>query len=216
MKCFKRIIASLLAVSCMASAAGCKDDHDHKMVDTGDVSDIAQEDMPYGSTMTHLKTTTDETLAMDIEYDNRFLTEEEARTVADSIKALNTCDTKLWEETLPGGYVYYLMSVTSSESVESFLGGRREAIEEAYTGKGFDFNYIMVNSCVGEDENDFSDVDAQLEKAGVKGEITSRKFIGIDMYYTLPDDTSSYSLKAKSGADYYLNVYTIDGEVYVM
>ncbi len=216
MKKFKRIIASLLAAAVMGCAAGCKDEHTHKMVDTGDVGEVAQEDMPYGSTITQLKTSSNEKLKMDIEYDNRFLTEEEAIKVADSISALNTCDTELWEETMPGGYVYYLMSVTESESVSAFLKNRYDTIANEYAGEDFVFDYIAVNSCVGEDENDFTEVDGYLAAAGVTGEITSRKLIGIDMLYTLPDDTASYSLKSKTGTDYYLNIYVIDGEIYVI
>jgi len=211
----KRFTAAFLAVSVMACFSGCKDEHEHKMVDTENIGDIAQEDMPYGSTMTQLRASSNENLKMDIEYDNRFLTEEEAYKVADSVAALNTCDTELWETTMPSGFVYYLISVTESESASAFLTGRHDALAE-YAGEGFDFNYIAVNSCGGEDENDFADVDESLARAGVKGEITSRKHIGIDMYYSLPDGTSSNSLKAKTGTDYYFNIYVIDGEDYVL
>ena len=215
MKKIKGFMAAILAVSVMACFSGCKDEHEHKMLDTENIGDIAQEEMPYGSTLTQLRASSNEKLKMDIEYDNRFLTEEEAIKVADSITALNTCDTELWGSTLPSGYVYYLMSVTESESVAAYLQERTDAIAE-YAGEGFDFNYISVNSCKGEDENDFTKVDGYLSKAGITGEITSRKLIGIDMYYSLPDGSSSNSLKSKTGTDYYLNIYVIDGEIYII
>lgn len=228
MKCYlKKSVVAVLAAVFLMSAVGCE-----KKTEYSDIIDeygsIAEEDLPYGSTIVQLKPSTNENVKMSIEYDRRFLTEEEVIKVSDYMQALNDCDTSLMESTVYPDYLTYLKEVNSVESTETYLTVMHDGIKTSYTdGSDFEFNYILVNSCLDEtssdDETGFSILDSILDsyakKSGqddVSSKITSRKLVGIDTMYTLASDGGSYSLTNRTGSDQQIYIYTIDGQIYIL
>lgn len=180
---------------------------------------VNENEMPFGATMTDLYCDKDN-VPVSISYENRFMTEDEARKVSDYISALNTCDAELMQKTCYPSYLDYLVEQYENTDVQNYLDERHKTISNNYTNGEFNFNYIIVNSLMDEDDSDsdtgFSRLDAKIHEGSPDAEITSRKMIGIDVLYTLDGDDGSYSLSTRTGSDMILYIYTIDGQIYIL
>ncbi|MDE6678826.1 MAG: hypothetical protein K2K02_07275 [Ruminococcus sp.] len=180
---------------------------------------VNAEDMPFGATMTDLYADTDK-VPISISYENRFMTEEEAKKISDYISALNTCNVELMQNTCYPTYLDYLVEQYENTDVQDYLDERHKTIKNNYTNGDFNFDYIIINSLMDENDSDsdtgFSILDAKIHEGSPEAEITSRKMIGIDVLYTLDGDNGSYSFSARNGSDMILYIYTIDGQIYIL
>lgn len=220
----KKFIILLFAVvmtccSCSEGKSGSSDESRNMLVsdNAGKGVNVKENDMPFGATMTDL---VPDDVPISISYDNRFITEDEAKKLSDYIYAINSCDAELMEKTCYPSYLDYLVEQYENTDIQDYLDSRYSDIENSYTNGKFNFNYILVNSFMDEnDSNDdtgFSHLDRKIYEKSPDAEITSRKMIKTDILYTLENDDSSYSLTMRTGSDMILYIYTIDGQIYIL
>lgn len=212
---------SLACVSCSDEKSGTSSTEGKTLVsDTiGEGINVNENEMPFGATMTDLMPDRDG-VPISISYENRFMTEDEARKISDYISAVNSCDVELMKSTCYPSYLDYLVTEYENTDVQDYLDSRHSDIKSSYTGGEFDFNYILINSLMDENDDDsdtgFSILDAKILEQSPDAEITSRKIVGIDILYTLEGDNGSYSLTTRTGSDMMLYIYTIDGQIYIL
>lgn len=214
-KFFSVITAAAVLLSC---SVGCND----KESEQNTAGDIKEEALPFGSTLVSLDPDTNSNVKIAIDYDDRFITEEEAIKLSDYVAALNSCDTELMEKTIYPPYLSFLAESNGFSTNTEYVQGIYNTIEQNYTGEGFDFNYIVIDELFdvnSEEESDsFSAIDSRLKTLNdgdAAPKISSRKMVAIDIYYSI-DDTGSYQFSKRFGDDLYLFLYEIDGETYIL
>lgn len=216
----------ILSCAVMMACCSCSDGNSSSSSESRNllVSDNAgkginvnEDEMPFGATMTDLYP---DDVPISISYENRFMTEDEAKKISDYISAINTCDAELMKKTCYPSYLDYLVEQYENTDVQNYLDDRHSTIANDYTNGEFDFDYILINSLMDEDDNEndtgFSHLDTQIYEKSPDAEITSRKMVGIDVLYSLENDNGSYSLSARTGSDMILYIYTIDGQIYIL
>ncbi len=212
---------TLVCVSCSDEKSGSSSASGKALVtDTiGEGINVDENEMPFGATMTDLVPDHDD-VPISISYENRFMTEEEARKISDYISAINSCDAELMKNTCYPSYLDYLVTEYENTDIQDYLDSRHDDIKNSYTGGEFDFNYILINSLMDENDDDsntgFSTLDHKILEQSPDAEITSRKMVGIDVLYKLDGDDGSYSLTARTGSDMIIYIYTIDGQIYIL
>lgn len=226
------LLGAVLAVS-SAAFTGCKDkkdsEHEHAMVsdDLGDDVSVAEEDLPYGATMVQLTPELNDKVKMNVEYDRRFLCEDEAVLLVNYFTALNDKDAELFKSLYYMNNADYLSKKQGAEDSLDLITKLDEQLENDVIGSEFKFNYVLTNECVSPtDENldssyNFDNADFYLssyaESEGVedlKSKITSRKGIKLDVMYDT--DSGNYSLTNKLGSDTIIYIYQIDGQYYIV
>ncbi|MDE5861906.1 MAG: hypothetical protein K2H28_06895 [Ruminococcus sp.] len=177
---------------------------------------VSAEDMPFGATMTDLYKPD---VPISISYENRFMTAEQAEKISDYISAVNTCDVELMQKTCYPSYLDYLVEQYENTDVQNYLDTQHKDIADNYTHGNFNFDYIIINSLMDENDDDFetgfSQLDTKIHEKSPDAQITDRKRIGIDVLYTL-DGEGSYSFSTRTGSDMILYLYTIDGQLYIL
>lgn len=224
---YRKMFVSFLAAAALLNFSGCEKKSTYSdPID--DVGSIAEDDLPYGSTIVQLKPEIDENIKMSIEYDRRFVTEEEAVKISDYMFALNNADGELMETVVYPDYLEKIKSDNGLSSTTDYLNTMIENIKTQYTdNEDFTFNYILVNDCLDDTSSDTEDTFSILDdildtyanskgKEPVSSKITSRKLVKIDTMYTLNESGGSYSLTNRTGADQQLYLYTIDGQLYIL
>lgn len=218
------ILACAMMIACVSCSDGKSDSsgESRNMLvsdNAGKGINVNEDEMPFGATMTDLYSDRDN-VPVSISYENRFMTEDEARKVSEYISAINTCDAELMQNTCYPSYLEYLVNQYENSDVQDYLDERHTTIAGSYTNGEFDFNYILINSLMDEDDSDsdtgFSKLDEKILEKSPDVEITSRKMIGIDVLYSLENDDSSYSLSMRTGSDMILYIYNIDGQIYIL
>lgn len=211
----------LACVSCSEESSGSSSKEGNALVSDNMGSDVnvAAEDMPFGATMTDLYVDSDG-VPISISYENRFMTEDEARKISNYISAINSCDAELMQKTCYPSYLEYLVTQYENTDIQDYLDTRHQTIESAYTNGAFDFNYILINSLMDEEDDDsdtgFSQLDTKIHEKSPDAEITDRKMVGIEVLYSLESEGGSYSLTNRTGSDMILYIYTIDGQIYIL
>ncbi|MCD7891252.1 MAG: hypothetical protein LUG26_05695 [Ruminococcus sp.] len=223
MKCFaKKAAAALMGGLFLMNAAGCSDENEYS--DAADeVVSLAQEDMDYGATITQLKTSLNEDVKISIEYDNRFITEDEAIKLADYVAALNDCDGDLLSATFYPPSLESIYQQTGAADIDEYITSVHDNIKDNYIGYEFEFDYICVEDCITDDSDDaeetFSSVDDALDELTddpVSDKITSRKLVTFDLQYNIVGEDGEYMLSTSTGTESTLYIYTIDGEIYIL
>ncbi|MCM1315702.1 MAG: hypothetical protein NC205_02770 [Prevotella sp.] len=209
----------LACVSCSEESSGTSGESKNMLVsdNVGDGINVNKNEMPFGATMTDLYP---DDVPIAISYENRFMTADEAKKISDYISAVNTCDVELMQKTCYPSYLEYLVEQYENTDVQNYLDTRHQTIASTYTNGEFDFNYILINSLMDENNDDsdtgFSQLDTKIHEKSPDAEITSRKMVGIDVLYSLENDDGSYSLSMRTGSDMILYIYTIDGQIYIL
>ncbi|MDE6426343.1 MAG: hypothetical protein K2K89_09455 [Ruminococcus sp.] len=209
----------LACVSCSEESSGTSGESKNMLVsdNVGDGINVNENEMPFGATMTDLYP---DDVPIAISYENRFMTVDEAKKISDYISAVNTCDVELMQKTCYPSYLEYLVEQYENTDVQNYLDIRHQTIASTYTNGEFDFNYILINSLMDENDDDsdtgFSQLDAKIHEKTPDAEITSKKMVGIDVLYSLENDDGSYSLSMRTGSDMILYIYTIDGQIYIL
>ncbi|MDE6035649.1 MAG: hypothetical protein K2G36_07045 [Ruminococcus sp.] len=211
----------LACVSCGEKDSSGTSGESKNMLVKDNVSDginVNENEMPFGATMTDLYAPDD--VPISISYENRFMTAEEAEKISDYISAVNTCDAELMRKTCYPSYLDYLVEQYENTDVQNYLDTRHQTIANTYTNGDFDFNYIIINSLMDENDDNsdtgFSQLDSKIHEKSPDAQITNRKMVGIDVLYTLTDSDGSYSLSTRTGSDMILYIYTIDGQTYIL
>lgn len=218
------ILACVIMISCVSCSDGnssSSGESKNMLVsdNAGKGINVNEDEMPFGATMTDLYSDRDD-VPISISYENRFMTEDEARKISDYISAVNTCDAELMQNTCYPSYLEYLVSQYENSDVQDYLDERHKNIANNYTNGEFDFDYIIINSLMDENDNEsdtgFSRLDDKILEKSPDADITSRKMVGIDVLYSLENDNGSYSFSTRTGSDMILYIYTIDGQIYIL
>ncbi|MBQ8297957.1 MAG: hypothetical protein IJX77_09270, partial [Ruminococcus sp.] len=208
-KFIRNTFALLLSGAMLVSAVGCSEDETSSYQDEADlVGNLQEEDMPYGATMTQIKPSQNDKVKIAVEYDYRFLTDEEAIKVSDYMAALGTGDAALMDATVYPPYMQRLCSNNGVSDTQEYIDLMRENLVNNYMGGEFEFTYVLIDEMVEDaDEAGFSTLDSILESLGV-GEITSKKLVKIDCMYSLEGDSGSYALSYRTGGNQAVYIYT--------
>ncbi len=208
------------AVSCGDKKSGSSSDNSGNFIVSDTIDEginIKTDELPFGSTMVDIYP---DNVPIAVSYEKRFMTEDEAKKISDYISAINSCDTELMKNTCYPSYLDYLVNQYENIDIQGYLDSIHSDIVSSYTGGEFDFNYILINSLMDENDSDsdtgFSILDSKILEQSPDAQITSRKMVGIDVLYSLENDGGSYSLTARTGSDMILYIYTIDGEIYIL
>lgn len=216
-----KAMAFIIAACMLTSVVGCKNKKDeHNNVAGDNIPDdfsMTEKDMPFGATITQLKPSNDETVRIGIDYDNRFMTEAEARLVSDYVAALNTIDAELMEKTIYPDYLKYLIESSEAADTKDYLQQIHDDIEQKYTGEGMDMNYVVTTNLTDNSDPDTAAGFSQFETTfpGISEKTTSRKLVSFDIMYKLNGE-GSYSLSNRMGGDSMLYIYEIDGQLYII
>ncbi|MCQ2460122.1 MAG: hypothetical protein MJ081_07115 [Ruminococcus sp.] len=230
-----RILSIALSAGMLLSAVSCgqkKEEPKNNLVSSSPAEDISvnEENMPYGATVVRLRPSSDEDLKIDVEFDRRYFNSydegekkkyPEIYLISDYIYAISNKDVDLMEKIFYKDYLLYNIKGNGYETTQDYLEQYRQSLKDAI-GAEFDLDYIIVDTCVNENESDnvtgFSVIDDQLnEIAGEKisDRVTSRKAVYLDVFFT--DENKNFrQLNNLIGYDISLYIYEIDGQYYLL
>ena len=234
---FSATAAALSAMIMAAAMVGCGDNGGNSSSDGDNMvgagladgdNDIAENDLPYGSTIVERPKEVDENIEIKIAFDKRFFIEDEENPdyseiykIHDYVKAINTKDGDLLDSVYYPGYLAYGAETNSYGSEEDYINSFFSSIEDAL-GEGFEIDYIDVSNCLLESDSEakgyFDARDEALAKvsgADILDKVTSRKVVEIGGYSTYKQEGNSYQL-ANHVSIPYLCLYKIDGQVYII
>lgn len=236
----RRSAAALAAVITLAGMASCSSNNtdtvsqEDNLVGSPAPGNSANEsDMPYGSTVATLIPNEENGAKLEVEYDRRFFTEEEASMLGDFIYSLGTGDVSAVENEFYPPVLNYYCEMTKQESSSEYFSKLHDNYE-AILGNGFVFDKVYIENCFTDTDPGtesgmaFNDVSTMLDDLSEEGnkisdkvDEASRRYIYLDATYTLPGSTEELSLrnaiaKIDSEAQYLqMLMYTIDGTTYI-
>ena len=222
-KIFKRAAAVLAAVLMAASAVSCSDNkkNDEKAKSEGnlaggdlpDNADVKEEDMPYGAQYKRL-TVEDDGLPMSIEFDDRYMTDDEAKQVVNYFWSLSSKDPSYLEKAVHPDLLKYRLD-TAKTTAQDFLNSEYELIK-GYTGSDFTFTFVLVDGML-KDDSGFAAYDELIKETMPDAKVTDKKVFMVNCTYNKPDDPNGvYSLQMRIGDYVDVAVYTIDGKPYII
>lgn len=225
----KKIVCAALGVILLGSAlTACHDEEEkHQMINTEDLEDVSQDEMPYGSTIYQLRPENDSNIKYTVEFDKRYFggdgEEEDLREIYilhDYIKALNENDHEKIKSLYYPGYLEYMCNIGGYLSVEQYLNSVNAALTEAL-GEGFEIDYINISNCLTEKDEDAASYFIQAESVlytidgSLEDKITSKKVTEIGGYTCYSTPENSYIFVNHTDA-LTLLVYEIDGKIYLL
>lgn len=227
----KKIFAALSAGTLLMSAVSCdSDDSDSSdsssnlVENAADNINMGEAELPYGATITQVLPKNDDSILIGIEYDNRFVTLDEAKALSNYVASINNCDGELLEKTFYKPRLDYILENQGEPDASKYLETIHENIADNYINDEFDFNYVLIEDCFDESYDDsktgFSSIDNFIaEKSGQEtvDKITSRKLVQYDIQYTPESEPgSAYVFSRRSGTSSRMYIYTIDGVCYIL
>ena len=141
---FQKIIALLLVTALFVPCfAGCEPGPNKP-----EEFDTAEEDLPYGATMTSNK----KSFSVPMTYDRRFVTDEQVSAVADLCAAIQNQDMEQYTAITPEGYAdYQVNEVYSYENADQMMQALHASVANN-TGEDFKFSMVLING-ISEDRN---------------------------------------------------------------
>lgn len=218
-----RIAALMAAVLMSVSAFSCSDNkkNDEKAKSEGNIAggdlpdnaDVKEEDMPYGAQYKRL-TVEDDGLPMSIEFDNRYMTDDEAKQVVNYFWSLSSKEPSYLEAAVHPALLKYRLE-SANTTAQDFLNSEYDLIK-GYTGSDFKFTYALVDGIM-KDDSGFDYYDDLIEKTMPDAKVTDKKVFMVNCTYNRPDDPNGvYSLQMRLGDYVDIAVYTIDGKPYII
>ena len=156
MKYFHKAAALLLTLCCAVPVlTGCSSSPRHQQ-------NIAEEDMPYGSTMREDKTS----FAIPVTYDRRFLEQEQVAKVADLVASIQDANaTQYQSATFPFYVDYQVSQVYHLGSPDALIRKLHESLE-GRTAEDYKFKMLLINDIATNTEaGELSVVCEMLESA---------------------------------------------------
>ncbi len=225
-KIFTRTAAILAAAMMAVSAVSCSDSkkNDEKAKSKGNLAggdlpenaSVSEDDMPYGAEYKQLRAEEEKDLPMSVEYDPRYMTDEEAKQVVNYFWSLSSKDPSYLEKAVHPDLLKYRLDEAGTTAQE-FLNKEYDLIKE-YTESDFTFTVTLVDGILKADEksSDFEFYDSLVEKAIPHAKVTDKKLFMVNCTYSKPDDNGVYSLQMRLGDYVDVAVYTIDGNPYII
>ncbi|MBR1824377.1 MAG: hypothetical protein IJ779_09120 [Ruminococcus sp.] len=226
----KKAAAVLSSAMVLVTAVGCADkddhDHDHNLVGSpADGASVAEEDLPYGATMTSLKSSNVEGLSLDAEFDSRYFAQEgsdypEIYLLADYLTAVQDSDADALEKLFYPSYLETVLKERGYASTKEYLDNYHERLVSE-VNSSFKFEYLTVDACLNENESndltEFRDLDTKLDSCAgetVSDKVKSRKLVYLDAAFE--DEQGNFSqLNSCLGNDLEIYIYNIDGKYYL-
>ena len=220
------VIFSASLVSCSSKTQNSGDQHSHEGLVHDDLSSnvsVSQDDMPYGATLSVLKADSDG-VPLSIDYDNRFVSNDEAKIVSNYFAAINSKNADLFSSCYYPGFGDYFASLNGSSSIADYLNSTYSSLESDTIGSAFKFSYVTITDCIAPSDDaasnyNFKRVDFYLKSFSggnnldIPDKITSRKVVVVDVMYDTASGNLSLDKRLKSDLCRYL--YQIDGKYYV-
>lgn len=238
----KKAAALFLAGAMLTGFSACADkesasEHNGEHGDEGNLAgdapsgDFNQDELPYGATMTQLLTSINDDISVSVEYDSRFLSEEEGKLVSNYLYAMTTGDAELMEQVFYPPLLDYSSKTAGYSSSKEYIEAANKNLIDSITThvqeevKQFDIDYIMITDCyVSGDpaiEEDLSGMDKMIAE-GIgqehidKTDKATRKEIYVDFTYTVNGGADSYDYNYGVGHTIHLFIYNIDGKYYIV
>lgn len=222
-KNFTRVAALMAAVLMSISAVSCSDNkkNDAKAKSEGnlaggdlpDNANVKEEDMPYGAQYKRL-TVEDDGLPMSVEFDNRYMTDDEAKQVVNYFWSLSSKDPSYLEKAVHPDLLKYRLE-SANTNAQDFLNSEYDLIKN-YTGSDFTFTFALVDGIMNDDSG-FEVYDELIKKTMPDAKVTDKKVFMVNCTYSRPDDPNGvYSLQMRLGDYVDIAVYTIDGKPYII
>jgi|GEM_PF-631341 len=194
-------------------------------------SAIDENKLEYGATIDQLKRPTFD-VPIPVEYDRRFVTQDEGFLLSYNYEAINTNDAELFKSTCYGDYVAFLTE-RSKLTPEEYLKAQYDGIKETYLeNEDFKFNMILVENCFSpysdieklrEHNISFKTLDERLAYYGdqhsepnILSKVTDRKAVLLNLLYEKNSEPgSAFSMERRTGSLAVKYLYTIDGKPYL-
>lgn len=229
----KKILCGIMAVLMVCAATGCSDKESASSTsgkqlvsDAGDNVNVAEEDMPYGSTVFELSENNDDHVKIITGFDKRYFGGDdednpdysEIYKIHDYVSALNSNDHDLFKQIYYPEYLEYACTNHGYDNVDTYIDELYNTIVK-YLGEGFEINYIDVSNCLDDTNTGAKDymqtVDGYLDGIGALDKVTSRKVIEIGGYTAYKTESGIYQL-TNHMESIILGVYEIDGQAYIV
>lgn len=226
----KKIIMAAIAAVMMCTTVGCEkhDDHSHANM-VGNVGAengyIAQEDMPYGSTIYELRPEYDNRVKYTVEFDKRYFGGDgetadlrEIYLIHDYIIAVNENDHEAIKNLYYPGFLEHLCKAGGYANADEYLDGMNYTLKQTL-GEDFVIDYINVSNCLTDGEEadnyfNFAAAEIAAFDSSLFEKITSQKVVELGGYTCYSTGGNSYILE-KHTTPFYLRVYQVDGEYYL-
>ncbi len=229
----KKFLCGMMAVLMACSATGCSDKENSSSTsgkqlvsNAGDDVNVAEEDMPYGSTVFELSENNDDHVKITIGFDKRYFGGDdednpdysEIYKIHDYISALNSNDHDLFKQIYYPEYLEYACKNHGYDNVDTYIDELYNTIVR-YLGESFEINYIDVSNCLDDTNASakeyMKNVDGYLEGIGALDKVTSKKIIEIGGYTAYKTESGTYQL-TNHMESMILGVYEIDGQTYIV
>lgn len=237
----KRTAALLLAAAMTVGAASCSKAGESgssnvNLAGDGPNGDIAEENLPYGSTITRLMHDYDEDALITIEFDHRFFEEQDGKfpeiyKLTQYFEALNNGDGELMRQAFYPDYLDYSYRTAGFSNADEYIQSYHDSIAgyiSAYAlntlqqenDGDFRIDCILVNDLVAYEENpsEFTNMDNSVNvvEEGLASKAEDKKKVYLECMYTLVDGGGSYELSTAVGSEITLYLYKIGGTWYVL
>ena len=221
------------AVSC-SKASNESASSNTNLVGEGPQGDVAEEELPYGATITQLKHEYDENALITIEFDHRFFKAEdgslpEIYRITEYFEAINNSDADLMEKAYyPGLYESICGTSGKLQYIQDYHDKIAYLIAEyqldnksTNTDGSFRINYLMVDAIDDEttDPDSFTAMDNTLAAcdSSALAKVTRRRRVALTGMYTLTKEGGSFDLNSAVQQNaIYLYIYDIDGASYII
>lgn len=218
MKNFFKKAAVLAAVTVMTFASYSCSGKDSSSDNAGNLAgdgpaegvSISSDDMPYGATVTKLQ---NDDIPVPIEYDYRYMTEEEGKKLSEYFAAIGLKDADMIAGASYGSYLEHNFSSMNVSNIEDYLTVSYDSLK-TYTEEDFQFSYFIVSD-VTQNEDVYPYYDELIYSIDPDAKIESRKVATMDLYYDT-ESAKSCSLYYRMGNYIQVCVYQIDGQIYIL
>jgi hypothetical protein rflaF_06591 len=171
---------------------------------------VSSEDMPYGATVTKLQ---NDDIPVPIEYDYRYMTEEEGRKLSEYFAAVGLKDADMIAGACYGSYLEHFYSTMNVSNIQDYLMVSYDSLK-TYTGEDYEFSFFIVSDVI-QNEDVYPYYDELIYSINPDAKIESRKIATMDLYYDT-ESAKSCSLYNRMGNYIQVCVYQIDGQVYIL
>lgn len=200
---------ALAAFSCAGKSSSSESEGNLAGGGPADDINVSQDEMPYGATVTKLQNN----VPVPIEYDYRYMNEEEGTKLSEYFAAVSLKDADMITGASYDSYLERNFSLMNVSDIQGYLDASYDSLK-SYTGEDYEFSFFIVSD-VTEDEGIFPYYDSIVYGINPDAKIESRKIATMDLYYDT-ESVKSCSLYYRMGNYIQVCVYQIDGQVYIL
>lgn len=210
------LLTSVLTAASLWSCSGSSSSVGENMVGESphDGVNVDQEEFPYGATITKL-TAASGKVAIDVEYDARFLTEEEAGMLSDYLCGLSRKDAALFESAVYPAILQNSLSTMNMEDAQALLEDRYKNYKK-YIEDDFDFILVTVDDVTDGSDTGFDSCDEFIEKVAPGVKAASKKELSVNCIVETAETGGTHYLSDIFGDNLTIYIYNIDGRPYVI